>query len=143
MRRLALEFTWRVHRALFRVSRGRIGTVSDTEARVGIVFLFTVGRRSGKERRTALFHIRDGPNLVVVASNAGSPSEPGWWRNLEAHPDAEVQLGSERRRVRARRASPDEEARLWPELIRRYEPWRTYRSTAGRDLPVVLLEPRA
>jgi deazaflavin-dependent oxidoreductase (nitroreductase family) len=142
VRRLALGLGWRIHRALFRISGGRVGTVSETEDRVGILFLFTTGRRSGKERRTALFHIRDGPDLIVVASNAGSARAPGWWRNLEADPDAEVRLGSERRRVRARRASADEEARLWPELIRRYDSWRRYRATTERDLPVVILGPR-
>jgi deazaflavin-dependent oxidoreductase (nitroreductase family) len=129
---------WILHRFLYRASGGRVGR---RLAAVPTLLLTTVGRQTGRRRRTALYYLEDGQNLVVVASNAGSEREPGWWRNLQSLPDAEVWLGPARRSVRARRAGPDEVERLWPRLVELYAGYERYRSSAGREIPVVMLEP--
>jgi deazaflavin-dependent oxidoreductase (nitroreductase family) len=130
---------WVLHRAVYRMTAGRIGRrMAGTPA----LLLTTVGRLSGRPRQVSLYYMEDGQNIVVVASNAGSDRDPDWWRNLQASPDAVVWLGSLRRRVRARRASPQELERIWPRLLAMYPGYETYRQRIARELPVVVLEPR-
>ena len=126
-----------LHRALYRLSGGRIG---GTLSGMPMLLLTTQGRRSGRERTTPLLYVEDGRGWVVVASNAGDARDPAWWLNLCARPEAAVQVGRERHAVRARRAAPADEARLWPRLETAYRPYARYRERAGREIPVVLLE---
>jgi len=131
---------WVLHRALYRATSGRIGR---RMAGPPALLLTTVGRRSGKPRQASLYYLEDATNFVVVASNAGSDRDPDWWLNLQASPDAVAWLGPRRQRVRARRASPNELDRIWPRLIEMYPGYEAYRRRIGRELPVVVLEPRS
>ena len=140
--RLALRLLWAFHRALFRISGGRVGTRRDRGRGVGTLFLTTTGRRTGRPRRTGLFYVARGDDLIVVASNAGSEADPAWWLNLQARPDAEVDVAGELRPVRGRAATPSEAAELWPELTRRYRGWDEYRRRVDREIPIVVLERR-
>jgi len=133
---------WALHKAVFAASGGRIGAERPRDGKVGTLFLLSTGRKSGQVRRNALFYLEDGPNLIVVASNAGAESDPAWWLNLKAQPHAEVELGTERRPVRARAATVEEHARLWPRLVAASPNYDEYRRTASRPIPVVILEPR-
>lgn len=139
--RWLLRTGWAFHRGVHAATGGRIGTLTPSPNRVGTLFLLATGRRSGAQRRTGLFYVDDGPNFVVVASNAGADTDPAWWRNLQAHPEATVELRGVRRRVRARRATPEEEARSWPRLVAGHPPFAQYRRATTRPLPVVVLEP--
>jgi formate dehydrogenase subunit gamma len=141
--RLVMRFVWALHGAVRRVSGGRVGTREARGDRIGTLFLHTVGRRSGRPRVNGLFYLDDGPNLVVVGSNAGSDKDPAWWRNLRERPDAHVEIGRRRRLVRARTATADEAATLWPRLDAANPDFATYRANARRSIPVVILEPRA
>ena len=87
-------------------------------------------------------YLRDGDNVLVVASNAGLDRPPGWWLNLETNPDAEIDFEGERRTVRARRATEDEWRRLWPKVVDQFEGFDDYREISERDIPIVVLEPR-
>ena len=133
---------WALHRALRLASGGRLGTSQASSDRIGTLFIHTTGRRSGKPRTTGLFYLRDDVDLVVVASNAGSGSEPAWFRNLRANPEAEVEVAGRRRPVLARVATNDEAARLWPRLDAANPNYADYRAKAGRPIPIVVLEPR-
>ena len=130
---------WAYHRALDRASGGRFR--SERWGRPPTLWLTTVGRKTGRTRETALIYVADGPNLVVAASNAGHPSDPAWWLNLQERPDAEVRLGRERRRVRAHEATAEDAARLWPLLDEVYPTFARYRQRSPRTIPVVVLEP--
>jgi deazaflavin-dependent oxidoreductase (nitroreductase family) len=132
---------------LFRLTNGRIGS----KWRVGAGFrkpvptllLEHVGRKSGTTFTTPLLYLADGPNLVIVASQGGLPKNPQWYPNLVAHPDTVVHLRGERgRRVRARVASPEERATLWPRLVDLYADFAKYAVWTDREIPVVILEPR-
>src|SRR5207247_148039 len=103
-----------------RVSGGRLG---GDLAGIQVLLLTSVGRRSGRERVTPLLYVEDAKGWVVVASNAGDDRDPEWWRNLQARPEATVQVGRERHAVRARRAMPEEEALLWPKVTAAYAPY--------------------
>ena len=134
-----IRAAWAVHRAIFRLTGGRRGLWRSTPARWGAMRLHTVGRRSGKERIAILGYQEDGPNLVTLAMNGWMEAEPAWWLNLQAQPDATVELKGATRAVRARAAVGEERARLWalfPEADR--YAWRRPTETA-----VVVLEPRA
>ena len=133
---------WFVHRAIRRVSGGRVGTRIAQGDRKGTLFLHTVGRKSGQPRVNGLFYIVEGPNLVVVASNVGADSDPAWLLNLQAEPEAEVELAGLRRPVRARAATGEEAARLWPRLDVANPDYAAYRANTQRPIPVVILEPR-
>jgi F420H(2)-dependent quinone reductase len=79
---------------------------------------------------------------VLVASKGGHPRNPAWYHNLRAHPDTEVQIGSERRLVRARVATPEERKRLWPKAVATYGGYAGYQQRTRREIPLVILEPR-
>lgn len=102
-----------VHLAGYRLTRGRLGLSRPTSARWGHMCLTTTGRRTGQKRRAMLGYVDDGPNLVALAVNAWADAEPAWWLNLQAHPDAVVELKDGPRTVLARAAEGDERARLW------------------------------
>ena len=87
------------------------------------------------------------PARRAIASSGGSskgglPKHPGWYHNLRAYPDTTVQIGCERRAVRARVASRDERARLWPKAVATYGGYRGYQERTNREIPLVILEPR-
>jgi deazaflavin-dependent oxidoreductase (nitroreductase family) len=134
-----LELAWAFHRVLFRMTGGRVGT-ERAGTGLGTLFLTTTGRRSGQPRRTAVYYVEDDGRQVVVNTNAGADRDPAWWRNLQADPHATVDLPGEQFAVRARRATSDEESRLWPRLVDAYPRFATYRAGVDREIAVVILE---
>jgi F420H(2)-dependent quinone reductase len=109
---------------------------------VRTLHLHTVGRRSGTPRRTPLYYVDHGDALAIVTSNAGRDREPAWWLNLQAAPDAEVEVGRERWSVRARPATQSEYDRLWPQFVAGLRNYESYRRKTDRKIEVVVLEPR-
>ena len=125
-----------IHRALYRATGGRVG------ARLGgldMLLLSCRGRKSGELRTVPLACMADGADRVVVGSNNGQDSDPAWWLNLQANPEAQVRLGRESWPVRAELATPDERARLWPLLCEQNRFYSRYESQTSREMPVVIL----
>jgi deazaflavin-dependent oxidoreductase (nitroreductase family) len=137
----ALDKVMGAHVILYRATNGLIG--KRFPGVPNMLLLNHVGAKTGKRRTSALAYIEDGPNLVLIASKGGYPKHPAWFRNLKAHPDVSVQVGRERRRVRAREATPEERTKLWPKAVSAYAPYESYQDRTGREIPVVILEPRA
>ena len=136
--RLIGRLTGWLHIRLYRTTRGRIGG----RFLGGPVVLLTVtGRKSGQKRTTPLLYLRDGNDIVVVASSGGLRL-PEWWRNLQADPLAEVEIGDRRVQVRAEKASAQERERLWPLLNRMYAGYEGYQRKAVWQIPVVKLHPQ-
>lgn len=125
---------------VYRLSGGRIGGRFRQGAPV--LLLTTTGRKSGRPRTAPLLYLEDGENLVVVASKGGMSQHPVWYLNLEANPDVEVEIATSRRRLRARRASDEEKAKLWPRLVAMYRDYDDYQARTDRSIPVVILGPR-
>jgi deazaflavin-dependent oxidoreductase (nitroreductase family) len=130
-----------MHNLVDRLTGGRLSTSRPRGTRVGVLFITTVGRRSGAPRRNALNYLEDGRNLLLVASNAGAPGNPGWWHNLQAYPEATIEIGGQSRRVRARAASPDEAAAGWERFLASSRQYAEYRQATERQIPIVVLEP--
>lgn len=105
------------------------------------LLLTTRGRKSGLLRRTALIYGRDGDNYLIVASNGGSAEHPLWYLNLAADPRVELQVGPDRFAARARTATPEEKARLWPVMAAIFPTYDRYEKKTRRDIPLVILEP--
>jgi len=80
-------------------------------------------------------------NCVVVASKGGAPQHPGWYLNLAAQPQVEVQVLAKRFRAKARTAAGTERARLWEKMAAIYPPYNDYQKKTEREIPVVVLEP--
>jgi deazaflavin-dependent oxidoreductase (nitroreductase family) len=125
-----------VHQWLFEATDGRITWLGG----LPVLLLRTVGRKTGIERTAALVYLQDGKDLVVVASNGGSDRAPAWLGNLQKTPTVGVQIGRERRQMRARVADTAERARLWP-LVNRLNAGRydAYQARTEREIPLVIL----
>ncbi len=139
-----IHVAWRVHRGLYRMSRGRRFLWSTGGKRGwGAMRLTTVGRKSGQERSVILAYLEDGPNLFTLAMNGWDEGDPAWWLNLQANPDAVVRLaGQEPVRVRARAAEGAEQERLWRMWLTVDKGVEAYAAARRTPTPVVVLEPR-
>ena len=108
------------------------------------LLLTTVGRRSGKLRRTALIYGQDGKKYLVVASNGGAADHPQWYLNLLKTSAVEVQVGADKFSAQAHPASPVEKPRLWTvmtKIFSQYDQYQIKATKAGREISVVILIP--
>jgi deazaflavin-dependent oxidoreductase (nitroreductase family) len=130
----------RTHRTILRLSGGKIlGSAFGMPA----VELHTVGRVTGKQRATMLTApVHDENRVVLVASKGGDDRDPQWYTNLTANPDVEITIGGATRLMRARTASVEEKAALWPQIVSAYKGYGGYQEKTQRNIPVVICEPR-
>ena len=134
----AQKLATRLHASLFRATNGRVG---GRMLGSPVLLLVATGRKSGERRTTPLLYLRDGDRYVIVASNGGAPKHPVWWLNLEAHPEAAVEVGGRKTRVLASEAQGEEKARLWKRLVEMYPSYESYQKRTDREIPVILLDP--
>lgn len=127
---------------VFRLTGGRFGAKFFKHGSpVGL--LTTIGRKSREKRVAPLIYLNDGPRVLLVASQGGMPKHPVWYLNLEANPDVSFETRERGNRAyRARRASAEEKAALWPRLCEVYPDYADYQASTERDIPVVVLDPR-
>ena len=141
-----MKFAGRAHVWVYRTTKGRIGATFRVGAArrkpAPTLLMDHVGKKSGRSYTTPLLYLLDGPNVVVVASSGGMAKDPQWYRNLMATPDTQVQIRGDVRQVRARTASSEERAALWPRLVEMYAGYADYQSWTDREIPVVILQPR-
>lgn len=119
----------------------RITLKDRPEMTVPSLLLVTTGRKSGERFIFPLFYGMAGDGYLVVASKGGAPQDPGWYRNLLANPEAEVQVGTAKVKVRARTAAGEERARLWEQALTFWPPYADYQQKTSREIPVVVLDP--
>jgi len=143
-RLIGIVGTSRIVTALHPVAYRLFGGAGVLGSQFGVrnVILATVGHRTGRIREVPLFAFQDGDRVIVIGSNAGGPHDPGWVHNLRAEPLATVRIGREVRRVRGREAEGEERRRLWALAVDGYPGYALYQQQAGRQIPVVVLEPR-
>jgi deazaflavin-dependent oxidoreductase (nitroreductase family) len=143
---MANEVFWTVanrvtdaHIAYYRLTGGRFFLGPFGKSRT--VLVDHVGRKSARKRTTPLFYLADGDDIVIVASKGGSHKHPAWWLNLREMDETDIQIGSERRRVKVRQATPQEKERLWPRLVAMWPDYAKYQERAQREIPVAILSP--
>ena len=137
-----IRAAWVIHRALYAITRGRLGLRRATADRWGMMRVRTVGRRTGEPRPVILGYFEDGPDLVTMAMNGWADPEPAWWLNLQAHPDTVIDLTDGSRPVRARAANEDERPRLWERWGHYDKDLEAYAARRSRETQVVIFEPR-
>lgn len=122
----------------FRANGGAVGGVFEGRP---LLLVHSTGAKSGEARVTPLMYQRVGGSYAVFASKAGAPSNPAWFYNLTAHPDTSIEVGDETIPVTARVASGDERTSIWEKQKTDYPFFAEYEATAGRRIPVVILDP--
>jgi deazaflavin-dependent oxidoreductase (nitroreductase family) len=135
-----LRLGTKAHVLVYRATRGLVG--QRLPGGTPVLLLEHIGAKSRVKRTTPLVYVRDGENVVVVASKGGHPRHPAWFHNLQANPDTTVQTGSKRRAVRARIADPQERSSLWPRALEVYPGYEEYQQRTAREIPLVILEPQ-
>lgn len=128
-----------IHRNIFKATNGR---VLGKFYGMPVVMLTTTGRKTGKQRTSMLTSpAQDGDKVIIVASWGGDDRHPIWYLNLQANPDVGVVMDGKSRRMRARTATPEEKAELWPRVTGKYKGYGTYQTKTDREIPLVILEP--
>ena len=132
----------RVHDTVYQKSNGWIG---HRTLWIPSLLLHTVGAKTGKQRTTSLTYARDGDNYLIVASKGGAPTSPGWYHNLKANPDVEINVGPRRFAVTARpvlSGDPDYQ-RLWQVVNKNNQNrYNEYQKKTSRPIPIVVLAPK-
>ncbi len=138
---LTLKTMNAVHRALLKISGGRLGWEGSG---MPVLELTTTGRKSGQPRSVMLTSpYQEGTSIVIVASRGGDDTHPAWFLNLRDNPDVEVSMkGTPKQPMRARIANTEERARLWPLVTADHKNYAGYQTKTKREIPLVLLEPR-
>ncbi|MBV8788527.1 MAG: nitroreductase family deazaflavin-dependent oxidoreductase [Mycobacterium sp.] len=126
------------HVRAYRESGGEAGYIWNGAP---TLLLTVTGRRTGRELTSPLIFARDGDDYLVVASMGGAPKHPMWYLNLQANPQARIQVRADEMAVTARTATADEKARLWQIVTEVWPNYDVYQSRTDRDIPVVVLTP--
>ena len=120
----------------FRASRGKTGNPMPGRP---LLLLTTTGAKSGQLRTTPMMYIRDGDHLLVIASNAGAPTHPDWYRNLVVHPEVTVEVGNETFKATAIVTEGSERQRLWTRVVELYPFFADHQAKITRQIPVIVL----
>ncbi|MGI9601214.1 MAG: nitroreductase family deazaflavin-dependent oxidoreductase [Acidimicrobiales bacterium] len=129
-----------LHQVVYDRSGGRIGASLGGRP---MLLLRTTGAKTGKERTAALLYVPDGDDYAVIASKGGDDRHPGWYHNLMADPEVEIQVGTDTIPVKATVAEGPDRTRLWQaaDEVNKGQ-YETYQSRTDRQIPVVVLSPR-
>jgi deazaflavin-dependent oxidoreductase (nitroreductase family) len=132
----------RFHQALYVATNGLVG-----HRMIGVptLLLRTVGRKSGLTRTAALVYAKDGNGYLVVGSNGGAETSPGWYFNVQADPDVEIQLGRRRQKAAAKVVAKGDADydRLWALVNQKnHDRYNAYQKKTSRPIPLVVLTPQ-
>ncbi|MDJ0377952.1 nitroreductase family deazaflavin-dependent oxidoreductase [Cryobacterium sp. PH31-L1] len=125
--------------AEFRANDGRVGGNFEGAP---LLLLHSTGAKSGSARVTPMMYRAVGDSFAVFASKAGAPTNPAWFHNLVATPDATIEVGTETLAVTARVASGAERTSIWDPHKAAYPGFADYEKKTTREIPVVILDRR-
>ncbi len=124
--------------AEFRENEGVVGGMFEG---LPLLILHSTGAKSGQERLSPLAYQAVGDSWAIFASKAGAPTNPDWYHNVVANPDASIEVGTETVAVRARVAEGDERTRIFETQKANVPQFAEYEKSAGdREIPVVVLD---
>jgi deazaflavin-dependent oxidoreductase (nitroreductase family) len=126
----------KAHVWLYRSSGGKRGATVNG---MPVLLLTTHGRKSGKPRVVPVVPFIEGDETYVIASMGGQPQHPAWFKNLEANPEVDVQIGVERWHARAQVLSKEDRAQIWSRITAKYPNFAEYQQKTTRVIPVVRL----
>ena len=129
----------------FRAQREKLGGILAPDSPFAsrpLLLLTTTGAKSGQPRTSPMMYVRDGERLLVIASNAGAPKHPDWYRNLVAHPNVTVEVGDETYGAKAIVMEGEERERLWNSIVTQYPFFTEHQAKIARQIPIVALERR-
>jgi deazaflavin-dependent oxidoreductase (nitroreductase family) len=127
------------HETVLRLTNGRL---ANRGFGMPVLILTTTGRKTGKRRTTVLTSpVQEGETIVLVASYGGDDRHPAWFLNLRDNPHVEITMDGKTRPMRARVATPEEKAKLWPRVVGAYRGYDQYQRRTKRDIPLVICEP--
>jgi deazaflavin-dependent oxidoreductase (nitroreductase family) len=125
------------HVERYRATDGKEGhSWNDTQT----LLLTTTGRRSGEPRVSPLVYDLHRGDYVVVASKGGAPEHPGWYKNIQANPEVEVQVWGDTFKAHARTATAEEREQIWPKMAAEWPDYDNYQKKTDREIPIVILE---
>ncbi|MCB0212542.1 MAG: nitroreductase family deazaflavin-dependent oxidoreductase [Anaerolineae bacterium] len=119
--------------------RANAGKVSGQFEGMNLLLLHTTGAKSGLPRLNPVAYVKDGDRLLIAASKAGAPTNPDWYYNIVAHPEIEVEVGSERFPVQATVPEEPERTQLFDKISAKYPGFKDYEEKTSRVIPVIAL----
>jgi len=137
-----IRLFWSAHRRVYRLTRGRVGLWRPKPNGWGAARLTVAGRRTGVERSVMIGYFEDGANIVTMAMNGWDDGEPAWWLNLQAHPEAQLDLPGGTRLVTGRAARGEERDRLWSRWREIDQQLDALAARRSMETAVVVLAPR-
>jgi deazaflavin-dependent oxidoreductase (nitroreductase family) len=123
--------------AEFRANQGRVGGAFEGAP---LLLLHSTGAKSGQERVNPMMYQAVANGFAVFASKAGADTNPDWYHNLRANPEARIEVGTETIDVSARVLDEAEREPIWEKQKERYPGFADYERNTDRVIPVVLLE---
>lgn len=139
--RAVMKFASRFNVWLYRATNGRMGG-RFVIGGAPVCLLTMTGRKSGRTLTTPLIHVPHGDDVLLVASQGGLDTHPLWYRNLVANPDVEINAFGVVRAMRARQATAEEKAALWPAIVAVHPDFDEYQARTDRDIPIMICSPR-
>lgn len=121
----------------FRTHEGKVGGPFKGAP---LLLLTTTGAKSGQQRTSPLMYLPDGDRMIIFASKGGAPTNPDWYHNLMAHPQATVEVGTETFNVTATPITGEERDRLYAIQAKHYSGFADYQAKTTRKIPVIALE---
>jgi deazaflavin-dependent oxidoreductase (nitroreductase family) len=143
LRLVTAFFASRIHRidkAILKLTKGR-----HTGSEIlgwNIIQLTTIGAKTGQPRTMPLIALFDDKKIAVIASSFGRKHNPAWYYNLKTHPECKVEWNKRAVTCIARETSNDEYDKYWQLAVSYYEGYEKYKEWAGREIPVMVLEPK-
>lgn len=139
--RLLAHILHHIDRFMMRLSGGRT-TLTRLLTGLPVVWLTTIGAKSGNLHTVPLLPITDQEKIILIASNWGSAHHPAWYYNLRANPRVTFSLNGHTVTYQAREATPYERERYWSRAVAIYPGWQAYRQRAqNRQIPIMILSP--
>ena len=138
--RTVVRLQWRLHKALWNASGGRLGRRAIG---MPVVEVVTIGRRSGEERQILITYVEDAGRPAIVGTNAGRDADPAWAHNLRAHPEVTARWDGRWHEVEAVELEGDAWRQVWNAAVAANPGYVDYAADLRRHIPIFRLEPRA